>query len=196
MAFRMLSKLYHWTLNQAGRPNALGVLGVVSFAESSFFPVPPDVLLIPMVLAQRQRAWLIASVCTVASVLGGLLGYAIGFYLLETFGRWVIDLYGLQDKVVQFQAFYDQWGLWVILIKGLTPIPFKIITVMSGAAHFDLVTFFLASVVTRGARFFLVAALLKRFGPPISAFIKKRLTLVFVAFLAVLVGGFLAIRYL
>ncbi|MSO72677.1 MAG: DedA family protein [Rhodospirillaceae bacterium] len=192
----MLRKLYDWTLRQAARPNALGALGVVSFAESSFFPVPPDVLLIPMVLAQRQRAWVIAAVCTVASVLGGLFGYAIGFYLFETVGRWLIKLYGLDDRAAQFRAFYDQWGLWVILIKGLTPIPFKIITIMSGAAHFDLATFFLASAATRGTRFFLVAALLKRFGPPIREFIEKRLTLVFLAFLAALVGGFIAMAYL
>ena len=180
----MLRKLYDWTLKLAARPNALTALGIVSFAESSFFPVPPDVLLIPMVLARRERAWLIAGVCTVASVLGGLLGYAIGFYLFETLGRWVIDLYGLQNKAEQFQSFYDHYGLLVILIKGLTPIPFKIVTITSGAMHFDIVTFVAACVVTRGVRFFLVAALLKRFGPPIQAFVEKRLTLVFLLFLA------------
>lgn len=192
----MLRRLYDWTLRQAARPNALGVLGVVSFAESSFFPVPPDVLLIPMVLAQRARAWLIAGVCTAASVVGGVFGYAIGLYLFDTVGQWVIGLYGLERAAEQFRAFYDEWGLWVILIKGLTPIPFKIVTIMSGAAHFDMATFIAASVVTRGARFFLVAALLKRYGPPISAFIEKRLTLLFLAFLAALVGGFLAIKLL
>lgn len=192
----MLRRLYDWTLRQAARPNALGVLGVVSFAESSFFPVPPDVLLIPMVLAQRARAWLIAGVCTAASVVGGVFGYAIGLYLFDTVGQWVIGLYGLERAAEQFRAFYDEWGLWVILIKGLTPIPFKIVTIMSGAAHFDMATFIAASVVTRGARFFLVAALLKRYGPPISAFIEKRLTLLFLAFLAALVGGFVAIKFL
>jgi len=192
----VLRKLYDWTLKLAARPNALRALGVVSFAESSFFPVPPDVLLIPMVLAQRSRAWLIAGVCTVASVVGGVFGYAIGFFLFETVGRWVIDLYGLQEKAEQFHVFYDQWGLWVILIKGLTPVPFKIITIMSGAAHFDFITFVFASIVTRGARFFLVAALLKKFGPPIQAFVEKRLTLVFLAFLAALIGGFVAVSYI
>ena len=192
----MLRKLYDWTLKLAARPNALTALGIVSFAESSFFPVPPDVLLIPMVLARRVRAWLIAGVCTVASVLGGLLGYAIGFYLFETLGRWVIDLYGLQNKAEQFQSFYDHYGLLVILIKGLTPIPFKIVTITSGAMHFDIVTFVAACVVTRGVRFFLVAALLKRFGPPIQAFVEKRLTLVFLLFLAGLIGGFIVVSYL
>jgi membrane protein YqaA with SNARE-associated domain len=192
----MLRKLYDWTLRLAGRPNAIRALGVVSFAESSVFPIPPDVLLIPMVLAQRHRAWLIAGVCTVASVLGGLLGYAIGFYLFETVGRWVIDLYGMQEKADQFRAFYSEWGLWVILIKGLTPIPFKIVTIMSGAAHFDLLTFFFASIVTRGGRFYLVAALLRQYGPPIQAFVEKRLTLVFTLFLIGLIGGFVAISYI
>ena len=192
----MLRKLYDWTMSLASRPDALRALGVVSFAESSFFPIPPDVVLIPMVIAQRARAWLIAGVCTGASVLGALLGYAIGLYLFDTLGTWVINLYGLQDKVAQFRSFYDQYGLLVILIKGLTPIPFKIVTIMSGAMHFNLPTFVAACIVTRGFRFFVVAALLKRFGEPIQAFIEKRLTLVFLAFLVLLVGGFVAVTYI
>ena len=191
----MLRKLYDWTMSLAARPDALRALGVVSFAESSFFPIPPDVVLIPMVIAQRARAWLIAGVCTGASVLGALLGYAIGLYLFDTLGAWVINLYGLQDKVAQFRSFYDQYGLLVILIKGLTPIPFKIVTIMSGAMHFNLPTFVAACIVTRGFRFFVVAALLKRFGEPIQAFIEKRLTLVFLAFLVLLIGGFVAVGY-
>lgn len=192
----MLRKLYDWTMSLASRPDALRALGIVSFAESSFFPIPPDVVLIPMVIAQRARAWLIAGVCTGASVLGALLGYAIGLYLFDTLGTWVINLYGLQDKVAQFRSFYDQYGLLVILIKGLTPIPFKIVTIMSGAMHFNLPTFVAACIVTRGFRFFVVAALLKRFGEPIQAFIEKRLTLVFLAFLVLLVGGFVAVTYI
>ena len=188
----MLRKLYDWTLRQSARPNALGTLGVVSFAESSFFPVPPDVLLIPMVLAQRQRAWLIAGVCTGASVLGGLFGYAIGFYLFETVGRWLIELYGLEGKATQFRVFYDQWGLWVILIKGLTPIPYKLVTIVSGAAKFDLLVFTLASIATRGARFFIIAALIKAYGEPVRAFVEKRLDMVAWTFLIVLVGGIAA----
>ena len=192
----MLRKLYDWTMGLAARPDALRALGVVSFAESSFFPIPPDVLLIPMVIAQRHRAWLIAGVCTIASVLGALLGYTIGLYLFETLGMWVIEVYGLQDKVAQFRTFYDQYGLMVILVKGLTPIPFKLITIMSGAMHFDLLTFVGACIVTRGFRFFIVAALLRQFGPPIRAFIEKRLTLVFLAFLVLLIGGFVAVTYI
>ena len=192
----MLKKLYDWTLTLAARPNALTALAIVSFAESSFFPVPPDVLLIPMVLARRERAWLMAGVCTIASVLGGLLGYAIGAFLYDSIGQWVIGLYGLENKAEQFRNFYDHYGLLVILIKGLTPIPFKIVTITSGAMHFDLATFFAACVVTRGARFFLVAALLKSFGPPIQSFVEKRLTLVFLLFLAALIGGFIIVSYL
>jgi membrane protein YqaA with SNARE-associated domain len=192
----MLRKLYDWTMGLAARPNALRALGVVSFTESSFFPIPPDVMLIPMVIAQRHRAWLIAGVCTIASVLGAMLGYAIGFYLFETIGMWVIGVYGLEDKVAQFKLFYDQYGLMVILVKGLTPIPFKLITIMSGAMHFDILTFIAACIVTRGFRFFVVAALLRVFGEPIREFIEKRLTLVFLVFLALLIGGFVAVAYL
>lgn len=192
----MLRKLYDWTMSLAARPDALRALGIVSFAESSFFPIPPDVVLIPMVIAQRQRAWLIATVCTVASVLGAMLGYAIGLYLFETLGTWVIHIYGLEDKVAQFKAFYDQYGLMVILVKGLTPIPFKLITIMSGAMRFDFPTFVGACIVTRGFRFFIVAALLRAFGEPIRAFIEKRLTLVFLAFLVLLIGGFVAVTYI
>jgi len=126
-------------------------------------------------------------------VLGGILGYAIGFYLYETVGLWLIDLYGMEEKAAQFRAFYDQWGLWVILIKGLTPIPFKLVTIVSGAAHFNIWMFVAASIVTRGARFFIVAALLRKFGPPIRDFIERRLTLVFTIFLVLLIGGFWAV---
>ena len=191
----MLRRLYDWTLSLAGRPYALPALAAISFAESSFFPMPPDLLLIPMVLAQRERAWLIAGVCTVASVLGGLVGYAIGAFLYDSVGQWVIGLYGLQSKADEFHAFFEHYGLWVILAKGLTPIPFKIVTITSGAMRFDLATFIVASAITRGARFFLVAALLKHFGAPIQAFIEKRLTLVFLAFLALVIAGFVAIKY-
>lgn len=192
----MLRKLYDWTMGLAARPHALRALGVVSFTESSFFPIPPDVMLIPMVIAQRHRAWLIAGVCTAASVLGAMLGYAIGLYLFDTLGTWVINLYGLQDKVAQFKLFYDEYGLMVILVKGLTPIPFKLITIMSGAMHFDFPTFIAACIVTRGFRFFIVAALLRVFGEPIREFIEKRLTLVFLMFLALLIGGFVAVAHL
>ncbi len=192
----MLRKLYDWTMSLAARPNALGALAVVSFAESSFFPIPPDVMLLPMILARRDRAWLIAGVCTVSSVVGALVGYAIGALLYDSVGVWVIELYGLQAKADEFHAFFERYGLLVILAKGLTPIPFKIVTITSGAMHFNLPLFVGACIVTRGARFFLVAALLKFFGEPIRNFVEKRLTLVFTLFLVALIGGFVALRYL
>ncbi|HTR85502.1 MAG TPA: YqaA family protein [Reyranella sp.] len=192
----MLRRLYDWVIRLAGSPYALPAMGIVSFAESSFFPIPPDVMLIPMVLANRTKAFRIALVCTVCSVLGGLLGYAIGFYFFETIGAWLVKTYGLQSGLDTFRAGFAQYGTWIILIKGLTPIPYKLVTIASGAAHFDLFTFVWASIVTRGVRFFLVAALLWKFGEPIRAFIEERLTLVTWAFLIALVGGFVAFRYL
>ncbi len=191
-----MRRLYDWVIRLAGHPRAIPAMGVVSFAESSFFPIPPDVMLVPMILANRQKAFTIALVCTVCSVLGGLLGYAIGFYFFETIGAWVVKTYGLQAGMERFRDEFARYGTWVILIKGLTPIPYKLVTIASGAAHFDLFTFVWASIVTRGARFFLVAALLWKFGEPIRAFIEKRLTLVMWLFLIALVGGFVAVKFL
>jgi membrane protein YqaA with SNARE-associated domain len=192
----MLQRLYDWTISLASRRHATWALAVVSFLESSFFPVPPDALLVPMCLARRDRCWTFALVCTIASVIGGLLGYAIGFYLMETLGGWIVSAYGYGDKIEAFQHAYQEWGLWIILIKGLTPIPYKLVTIASGAAHFDLLVFVLASIATRGARFFLVAGLLWRFGPQIRDFLERRLKLVTWAFLIALIGGFIAVTYL
>lgn len=191
----MLRKLYDRLTVLASQPGALWILAAVSFVESSFFPIPPDIMLIPMVLANRQRAWVFAGVCTIASVLGGFLGYAIGYYLFETAGKWVIDFYHLQPAFESFKHQFNEWGVWVILIKGLTPIPYKIVTIASGAAHFDLLTFGLASLVTRGGRFFLVAGLLYVVGEPVREFVEKRLTLVTTAFVLIIVGGFVALAY-
>jgi membrane protein YqaA with SNARE-associated domain len=168
----------------------------VSFAESSAFPIPPDAMLIPMVLADRSRAWYYAGVATVASVLGGILGYAIGYFVYETLGQWLINLYGLASQAEAYRAAYHQWGLWIILIKGMTPIPYKLVTIASGAAAFDVWAFLAASIATRGARFLLVAALLYWFGEPIREFIERRLTLVTTAFVVCLIGGFVVVRYL
>ncbi len=192
----MLRKMYDWVIRMSEHPKALWVLAGISFAESSFFPIPPDAMLIPMVIAQRARAWLIAGVCTIASVCGGFLGYAIGFYFFETLGKYVIDLYGLQGGFAEFQEQFNKWGLWIILIKGLTPIPFKLVTIASGAAHFDLGVFAAASLVTRAGRFYLVAGLIYLFGEPIRAFIEKHLTLVTTAAVAVIVTGFVLVTYL
>jgi membrane protein YqaA with SNARE-associated domain len=192
----MLRRLYDWVIRLASSRYAIPAMGVVAFAESSFFPIPPDVMLIPLVLANRTKAFRIALVCTVCSVVGGLLGYAIGFYFFETIGAWLVRTYGLQTGLENFRHGFAEYGTWIILIKGLTPIPYKLVTIASGAAHFDLFTFVWASIVTRGARFFIVSALLWKYGEPIRAFIEKRLTLVTWVFLMALVGGFVAFRYL
>ncbi|MEQ1866828.1 MAG: YqaA family protein [Micropepsaceae bacterium] len=192
----MIRGMYDWVIRMSEHPKSLWALAGVSFAESSFFPIPPDIMLIPMVVAQRAKAWLIAGVCTVASVLGGFLGYAIGFFFFATVGQWLIDIFGLQAAFANFQQLFNKYGLWVILIKGLTPIPYKLVTIASGALHFDLLTFGLASLVTRAGRFYLVAALLYFYGAPIRTFIEKHLTLVTTAAVVLIVAGFVAIRYL
>ncbi len=192
----MIRPLYDWTMRQAGRKNAVWALAGVSFIESSLFPIPPDVLLIPMVLANRNRAWFLAAVCTLASVIGGWLGYAIGYYLFETLGRQVLTFYHAMAHYDEFKAGFDRWGLWIIIIKGATPIPFKLVTIASGAFKFSLLWFTVAAVISRSMRFFLVAGLLWKFGDPIRIFVERRLTLLTSLFVAALVGGFLAVRYL
>ncbi|MFO1079336.1 MAG: YqaA family protein [Reyranellaceae bacterium] len=192
----MLRALYDWVIRLAAHPRAVPALGLIAFLESSVFPIPPDVMLVPMVLADRTKAWRIAAVATVCSVLGGMLGYAIGYYFFETLGEWVVRAYHLENSLAAFRQGFAEYGLWIILIKGLTPIPYKLVTIASGAAHFDLFTFVWASIVTRGVRFFAVAALLWKFGPPIRTFIEQRLGLVTWLFLIALVGGFVAFRYI
>ena len=192
----MLHSLYQRTLSLAESRHALRALAAVAFVESSVFPIPPDVLLIPMILATPQRAFRLAAVCTGASVLGGMLGYAIGYFAFETLGEPVLRFYGAMDRYYELQASFNEWGVWIIVLKGMTPIPYKLVTIASGAFKFDLVAFVLASIVSRSLRFFLVAALLWRFGAPIREFIEQRLLLVTSAFVAILVGGFLLVRYL
>ena len=191
----MLRRIYDWIIALSASPRALPALAVVSFTESSFFPVPPDAMIIPMVLAQPKRAWRIALVATAASVLGGIAGYAIGYYLYETVGQWLISVYGLGEDFDAFRAAYAEWGAWIILIKGMTPIPYKIVTIASGFAGYDFFMFVVLSTITRGARFFLEAELLRIYGEPIRGFIEKRLTLVTTGFLAAIVGGFLIAKY-
>jgi membrane protein YqaA with SNARE-associated domain len=172
----MLRKLYDGVFNLARHRHATPALAVVSFAESSFFPIPPDVMLAPMILAKPEKAYFYALVCTVASVLGGILGYAIGFYLTDV-GLAIMRFLGHSDGLAQFRAWFEQWGLWVILIKGLTPIPYKLVTIASGLAAFSFPVFIGASVVTRGGRFFLEAWILKRWGAAMLAQVEKRLAL-------------------
>jgi membrane protein YqaA with SNARE-associated domain len=191
-----LRRLYDWTLNQAASPYAIWLLALIAFVESSIFPVPPDVLLIPMVLAARSRAWLIAAVCTAASVSGGLLGYAIGALLFDAIGAPVLELYGYLDKFSDFQQRYNEYGAWIVFGAGLTPFPYKVITIASGVTDLDLATFTVASVLARGLRFFFIAALLWWVGEPIRRFIERNLGWLTVLFFVLLVGGFAALRLL
>jgi membrane protein YqaA with SNARE-associated domain len=186
----MLRRIYDWCIEAAHKPYALWIMGAVSFAESSFFPVPPDVMLIPMSLARPQRAWLYAVICTVTSVLGGIVGYAIGAGLYDSVGQWLMHLYGLTDKVEAFRASYAEWGAWIIIGKGLTPIPYKLVTITSGFAGYNIWLFVLCSVIARGGRFFIVAILLNRYGDAIRAQIEKRLGMWVAIGIAVIVLGF------
>jgi len=192
----MLDRLYSRILALAESRYAIGALVFVAFAEASFLPLPPDLLLIPTILAQPRRALLFAAICTLASVTGGFFGYAIGYFLFAAIGRPVLEFYHAMDRYEVLKAAFAQWGVWIILLKGLTPIPFKLLTITSGVAHFNLIAFGLASLASRGLRFFLLAALLWRFGAPVRAFIERRLLLATSLIAAAIVGGLLLLRYL
>jgi membrane protein YqaA with SNARE-associated domain len=192
----MLQRLYARTLAIAAGPNALAALLAVSFVESSVFPIPPDILLIPMILARPREAFRLAALCTLASVAGGLLGYAIGYFLFDAIGRPVLEFYHAMDSYEALKAGFGRWGVWIIIIKGMTPIPYKLVTIASGVAHFNLAWFIGASIVSRSLRFFLVALLLWWFGDAARNFIERRLMLVTTLFAVALVGGFVALRYL
>jgi membrane protein YqaA with SNARE-associated domain len=189
----MLRKLYDWVLALAGSRHAPWALAAVSFAESSFFPVPPDVMLAPMVAAKPQRAFLFAAICTAASVVGGLLGYAIGVFL-EPLAHSILAFFGHANGQQEFQAWFAKYGLGVILFKGLTPIPFKLVTISAGLARFDLFTFVWAAILTRGVRFFAEAAVLKAYGPAILKEVERRLTFYVLMLVALLVAGVVALK--
>ncbi len=189
----MLRKLYDWVLGLAASDKAPWALAVVSFAESSFFPIPPDVMLAPMVAARPDHAFRYAAICTVASVLGGLLGYAIGVFL-GPLAHSILAFFGHANGEAEFRAWFARYGLGVILLKGLTPIPFKLVTISAGLARFDLFTFVWAAIVTRGARFFLEATVLKFYGPAILKEVEKRLTVYVIVGVLVLAAGFAALK--
>jgi membrane protein YqaA with SNARE-associated domain len=189
----MFRKLYAWTMRLAGTRQAPAALAAISFAESSFFPIPPDVMLAPMVLARREKAFVYAAICTAASVVGGMLGYAIGVFL-EPLGQTILRVFGHPEGQAEFQAWFDRWGLAVILIKGATPIPYKLVTITAGLARFDLFTFVWASILTRGVRFFAVAAILKYFGAAMLEEFERRLNLYSVILLVLLIGGIVALK--
>jgi membrane protein YqaA with SNARE-associated domain len=191
----MLRRLYDWCIDAAGRPHASWILGAVSFAESSFFPCPPDIMLIPMALARPERAWFFATICTLTSVAGGLLGYLIGSVLYDSVGVWLVGLYGYGDKMEAFRAAYAQYGAWIILLKGLTPIPYKLVTIASGFAGFNIGLFVLMSVISRGMRFYLEAFLLKRYGSRARGIIEERLGLwATLSAVAIVVGFIVVVR--
>jgi membrane protein YqaA with SNARE-associated domain len=192
----MLRKLYARVMALAASPNAGWWLAMIAFAEASFFPIPPDVMLMPMALAKPRSAWRFAAICTAASVAGGALGYLIGFAVFDQIARPILNVYGYGAAYAAFQAKFQEYGLWIILVKGLTPIPYKIVTIAAGAAKFDFSLFMMASVLTRGTRFFLVATLLHFFGDAVRDFIERRLTLVTSALAVGVVGGFLALKFL
>jgi len=189
----MLRRFYDWCVDAAGKPHAAWTLGGVAFAESSFFPVPPDVMLIPMALARPDRAFFFATLCTIASVAGGLFGYFIGSELYATVGQWLINLYGYADKMEAFRAAYAEYGAWIILLKGLTPIPYKIVTITSGFAGFSIPLFIIMSLISRGMRFYLVAFLLYRYGAQARTIIEERLGFWAAVSLAAIVVGFVIV---
>jgi len=192
----MLRKLYDYTMALAARPRAKSFLAAISFIESSVFPIPPDVMLIPMVLAKRHEAWRIAAICSLFSVLGGVVGYMIGYSFFELVGNEIMAFYGYEGKFASFSAAYDEWGGWIVAFFGLTPFPYKVITIASGAVKLNFAVFMLASVLSRSARFFLVAWLLKKYGAPIRVFIEKYLGLLTIVFFVILFGTFVVLKYM
>ncbi len=192
----MIRRLYDWTLSLAEHPHALWVLALVAFIESSVFPIPPDIIMIPMILARPSRAFLIAGIALIASVLGGMLGYAIGALAFEALGQPILSALGKADAMAEFSTRFNDFGFWAVLMGGVTPFPYKVVTIMSGWTAMPLGTFILTSILARGLRFFIVAALLWRFGMPIRDFIERRLGLMFTVAIALLFGGFFAVRLL
>ncbi|WP_417248817.1 YqaA family protein [Celeribacter sp.] len=192
----MMRRLYDWTLSLAQSPQALWALALIAFIESSVFPIPPDILMIPLIIARPREAFKIAGIATVASVAGGMLGYWIGYGAFESIGRPVLEFYGKDAYFDEFAAKYNEWGAWAVLIAGVTPFPYKVITILSGATSLSLPVFMVASVAARALRFFVVAALLWKFGAPIRDFIERRLGLVFAILVILLLGGFYAVKYL
>lgn len=192
----IIRQLYDWCLKAAETKRAKCILYLISFSESSFFPLPPDLMLIPMILANRASAWRLALGSTVSSVLGGIFGYAIGYYLFSTVGQWIIETYELHHTFSKFQADFQQYGFWIIALKGLTPIPFKLITIASGVTHFNMTQFLIASIIARAFRFYLLSSLLYFFGPIAKHYIEKYLTIALLVSLGIIIGGFIIVKRL
>jgi len=192
----MIRRLYNWTLSLAQSEHALWALAIVAFLESSVFPIPPDIIMIPMIIARPNRAFLIAGIALLASVLGGLLGYYIGAGLFDAVGQPLLDFYGKTDAAAEFNERFKAWGAWAVLIAGITPFPFKVITIMSGWTGLNLGVFIISSIIARGLRFYIIAILLWKFGAPIRDFIERRLGLMFTLFMVLLLGGFYLVKYI
>ena len=192
----MLRKLYDRVMGLAAHKHAQLILVAVSFAESAFFPVPPDVMLIPMTLAERRKAWWFALICTIASVLGGIAGYFIGALLFDSIGQAIINFYGLQSGFEKLKSWYNEYGLLIVFIAGFTPIPYKVFTISSGLTALSFPLFVIGSIVSRGLRFFIVCGLIYWFGPTIKDFIEKYLGWLTLIACIVLVGGFVALKYI
>ena len=193
---RLLRKIYDYILNKSNHPKASWFLALISFSESSFFPIPPDIILIPMVIANKMKAFWYAFVCTISSVLGGIVGYCIGSFFYTTVGIIIINYYALQDQFITFDNLYNQYGIWIVLAAGFTPFPFKIITIASGVFHLNLLLFILVSIIGRGMRFYLVATLLKLFGSVIKKYIDRYFNLLSILFFILLIGSFILLKYL
>ena len=192
----MFKKLYFWIISQADKPYATWVLGIVSFLESSVSPIPPDPLLIPMALARPERSWLLAFLTTATSVIGGFLGYLIGYFLFGTIGEWIINTYGLQNAFLKLQHLFNEWGFWIIVLKGLTPIPFKIVTITSGVTGLNFLTFAAASFISRATRFYLEAFLLWKYGAAMRSVIEKNVTALAFTTIGALIGGFALLKFI
>ncbi len=191
------SKLYQWLMHQANSPSARWILAAVAFAESSFFPLPPDFMLIPMVIANRTKAFILAAICSISSVLGGILGYAIGFFFMSTLGQWVIDTYGLEQAFTSFQNTFQTYGFWIIALKGLTPIPYKLVTIASGASQLNLAMFILASLISRTVRFMMLASIFWYFGEDAKKLFEKHFKLfTIISILTIGVGFFILKAFL
>ena len=193
---KIFRDLYNWTLEQSSKKYASWFLAFVSFIESSFFPIPPDIILIPMIIAKRTKAFILAFICTIFSVLGGLFGYLIGFALFNSIGIILVNFYGMNDYIESLKEYYNNYGVWFVLIAGFTPLPFKIITIASGLFQLNLIIFILCSIIARGCRFYLIAFLLYLFGEAIKQFIEKYFNILTILFFVLLIGGLLFLGYL
>jgi len=191
----MLRPLYNRILKLSARKDAVWWMAGVSFAESSFFPLPPDIMLVPMCLSEPKKLWRYTNICALASLIGGLFGYAVGFYLFESIGRLIIDFYNAQDSFQRFQDMFAEFGPWFLILKGVTPIPYKLLTITAGFAHLDLTVFILCSIVARFSRFYMIAILLHFYGPQVRDIIEKRLMLVTTVLLVIVIGGLLSFKF-